>query len=241
MYIVFEDIFFKKFFLGGHDSFLCHHWYPCVGPLVTSQLGFKARLGSLIPIGGGIVIIHSLRLTSGVTPANFFAVSMAAEPSLPHTCEALLGLKTRSYHATTHSVRSDSPAALLTELSWLSHCSQCEIWQARHSTDWAIPTWPPLTVWDQARHSTDRAIPAWPSLTVWDQAGQTLYRLSYPSLATTHSVRSVQTLYRLSYPSLAITHSVRSGRPDALPTELSWRGHHLFVFTVNLFFSVHRC
>ena len=35
-----------------------------------------------------------------------------------------------------------------------------------------------------------------------------------------------QTLYRLSYPGLATTHSVRSGRPDALPTELSRLSHH---------------
>ena len=96
--------------------------------------------------------------------------------------------------ATTHSVRSGQtlyrlsyPSLAITHsvrLSWLSHCSQCEIRQARHSTDWAIPAWPPLTVWDQARHSTDWAIPAWPPLTVWDQAGQMLYRLSYPGSAT---------------------------------------------------------
>ena len=31
---------------------------------------------------------------------------MAAKPSLPHTCKALVGFATRSYHATAHSVRS---------------------------------------------------------------------------------------------------------------------------------------
>ena len=30
--------------IGGHQSFLWGHWYPCFGPLVTSALGFKARV-----------------------------------------------------------------------------------------------------------------------------------------------------------------------------------------------------
>ena len=51
-------------------------------------------------------VTHSLRLTFGVTPANLLVASMAAEPSLPRTCEALVGLETGSYHAAAHSVRS---------------------------------------------------------------------------------------------------------------------------------------
>ena len=62
-------------------------------------------------------ITHSLRFTSGATPTDLFAASMAAEPSLPHTCKALVGLETRSYHAAAHSVRSGRPDALPTELS----------------------------------------------------------------------------------------------------------------------------
>ena len=46
----------------------------------------------------------------------------------------------------THSVRSGRPDALLTGLSQLSHCSQCKIRQARHSTDWAILAQPLLSV-----------------------------------------------------------------------------------------------
>ena len=38
---------FLKIF-GGHKSFLCDHWYPWFGLLVTTPLGFKARVGSLI-------------------------------------------------------------------------------------------------------------------------------------------------------------------------------------------------
>ena len=79
---------------------------------MTSPLGFKARVGSLIHP-------YSLRFTSGVTPTNLLAASMAAEPSLPHTCKALVGLETGSYHATVHSVRSGRSDALPTELSRL--------------------------------------------------------------------------------------------------------------------------
>ena len=74
---------------------------------MTSPLGFKARVGSaLFVLGRGVGDIHSTRLTSGVTPADLLVASMAAEQSLPHTCEALVGLKNGSYHATAHSVRS---------------------------------------------------------------------------------------------------------------------------------------
>ena len=51
-------------------------------------------------------VTHSLRFTSGATPADLLAASMDAEPSLPRTCEALVGLETRSYHAAAYSVRS---------------------------------------------------------------------------------------------------------------------------------------
>ena len=105
--------FLKK--IGGHESFLWGHWYPCFGLLVTSPLGFKRQRHRCY-------ITHSLRFTSGATPANLLAASMAAEPSLPHTCEAFGGLETGTYHATTHSVRS-----------------------GRRSTDWAIPA--RLTMW----------------------------------------------------------------------------------------------
>ena len=70
-----------------------------------SHLGFKARVGSaLFKLSGGIRVM--LHVPSGATPADLLVASMAAKPSLPHTCEALVGLKTRSYHDGTHSVRS---------------------------------------------------------------------------------------------------------------------------------------
>ena len=39
-------IYIFKFFVG-HKSFLWGHWCPCFGLLVTSALGFKARVDSL--------------------------------------------------------------------------------------------------------------------------------------------------------------------------------------------------
>ena len=98
--------------------------------------------------------------------------AIPAWPPLTVWDEAGLTLYWLNYPSltTTHSMRSGRPDALLTELSWLSHCSQCEIRQAGHSTDWTIPALPPLTV--------------------WDQAGPMLYRLSYTSSSATHSVRS---------------------------------------------------
>ena len=71
-----------------------------------SPLGFKARVGSLIRAVWRHTCHMFPEILSGATPGNLLAASMAAEPSLPHTYEALMGLKTRSYHAATHSVRS---------------------------------------------------------------------------------------------------------------------------------------
>ena len=49
-----NDLFFKIFF-GRQESFLWGHWYPYFGLLVTSPLGFKARVGSaLFKLSGGI-------------------------------------------------------------------------------------------------------------------------------------------------------------------------------------------
>ena len=56
-------------------------------------------MNPLFQLGGGICVTHSLRFNSGVTPADLLTASMAAEPSLTPACEALVGLKTRSYHA----------------------------------------------------------------------------------------------------------------------------------------------
>ena len=59
--------FLKKKF-GGHKSFLCGHWYPCFGLLQSGQLYSHLAEVYMIP----------LRFTSGATPANLLAASMAA-------------------------------------------------------------------------------------------------------------------------------------------------------------------
>ena len=54
--------------------------------MVTSPLGFKARVGSaLFTLGGGIHDIHSLRFTSDATPLLVYNASIAAS-HLPHMC-----------------------------------------------------------------------------------------------------------------------------------------------------------
>ena len=43
---IYLSIFLKK--IGGHRSLLWSYWYPCFGLQVTSSLGFKARVDSLL-------------------------------------------------------------------------------------------------------------------------------------------------------------------------------------------------
>ena len=76
--------FFLKFLADTHVLF-GGHWYPCFGFLVTSPLGFKARVGSaLFAFAEENVMYISLRSTSGATLANILAAS--AQPVLsPHT------------------------------------------------------------------------------------------------------------------------------------------------------------
>ena len=56
------------------------HWYPCIGFLVTSPLGFKARVGSALFafFCGGKCNIHSPRSISGATRGNLLAVNITA-------------------------------------------------------------------------------------------------------------------------------------------------------------------
>ena len=61
-------------------SFLWGHWYPCFGLLVTSALGFKARVDSLACF---LACMLFLRFTSGAIPADLLTASMAAEPLWP--------------------------------------------------------------------------------------------------------------------------------------------------------------
>ena len=73
----YKYIFFT--FFGEHESFCGATDTPCFGLLVTSPLVFKARMGSaLFALGRGVCVAHSLRFTSGATPAHLLAASMAA-------------------------------------------------------------------------------------------------------------------------------------------------------------------
>ena len=96
---------------GATDTPVSNFWWRLLW-------GSKPEWAALFVLGRGICVTCSLRFTSGVTSADLLAACMAAKPSLPHTCKALVELKTGSYLATTHSVRS-----------------------GRRSTDWAIPAW----------------------------------------------------------------------------------------------------
>ena len=70
-------------------SFFGGHWYPCFGFLVTSPLGFKARVDSALFLFffffcGGECIVHSLRSTPDARCADPLVVG--ALPVLsPHT------------------------------------------------------------------------------------------------------------------------------------------------------------
>ena len=83
---------------------------PFCGAIDTPVLDFWWRLlqilnpqcAALFTVGRGIHVPWDSHL---VQPADLLTASMAAEPSLPCTCETLVGLETGSYHATTHIVR----------------------------------------------------------------------------------------------------------------------------------------
>ena len=66
-----------------------------------SPVVFKARVGRLIDIWQRCVTL-SLRFTSGATPDDLLAASMAAE-SFSYYEQALVGLETRTYLATAAS------------------------------------------------------------------------------------------------------------------------------------------
>ena len=60
----------------------------------------KPEWATLFVLGRGACVTQSLRLTCGTTPADLLAWQLSG--SLPGTCkQALVGLKTRIYHATT--------------------------------------------------------------------------------------------------------------------------------------------
>ena len=76
-------LFFFLKFLTDTRVLFSGHWYPCFGFLVTSPLGFKARVGSaLFAFCGGECNVDP-RSTSGATLADLLVAG--AQPILsPH-------------------------------------------------------------------------------------------------------------------------------------------------------------
>ena len=74
------------------------HWYPCFGFLVTSSLGFKARVGSaLFAFCGGKCNVHSMRSTSGATHAYLLVADIATSPVPTYCCIGeVAGIQTRA-------------------------------------------------------------------------------------------------------------------------------------------------
>ena len=55
------------FNIGGHQSFLWGHWYPCFG-LSGDILWIQSQSGQPYSHLGRVYMLHSLRFTSGATP-----------------------------------------------------------------------------------------------------------------------------------------------------------------------------
>ena len=83
--------FFSKF--SGHQFFCGATNIPRFGLRVMSPLGFKARVDPLTCLH-----LHYLRFTSGVTPVDLLAVSMAAELFWSTYLRTSIG-RTRVYRA----------------------------------------------------------------------------------------------------------------------------------------------
>ena len=78
-----QNLFLFYNILGGHMSFLWGHWYPCFRLLVTSALGYKARVDSLVHF---LACMLFLRFTSHATPANLLTANMVA-CRIPYMCQ----------------------------------------------------------------------------------------------------------------------------------------------------------
>ena len=86
---------------GGHKSFLWGHSYPCFGLLVTSPAWFQRQSGQPYSHLAEVYMLHipwdSPLVWHLLT--SWWSVWQLSQ-SLPHTSkQALVGLKTRTYHA----------------------------------------------------------------------------------------------------------------------------------------------
>ena len=92
---------FKKNF-GGHHSFLWGHWYHSFGLLVTSAMGFKARVCSIVCM---LHCLHAMNSSDSPLAQHLLTSWQPAwQPSLldPRTCvQALVGLQSGIFYFQT--------------------------------------------------------------------------------------------------------------------------------------------
>ena len=91
-----------------HVHILCNFLKKNCGATNTPVLGFclclvwisKPEWAALFTLGTGVCVTHSLKFTSGATPADLLGPAWQPSQSLPHICkQALVRLKTSTYHA----------------------------------------------------------------------------------------------------------------------------------------------
>ena len=111
-------------FCGATDTPVSDFWW-CL--LWVSKLEWAA----LFVLCRGVHITHSLRFISGVTPADLLVASMAAEPSLPHTCKALVGLETRrsGRRSTDWAIPAQLQLENVTKITLSKVWSQLQKWE----------------------------------------------------------------------------------------------------------------
>ena len=111
---------FFFYFLEDMSPFCGGHWYPYFGLLVTSPLGFKARVGSpLFELSGGV------RVTLHTFPEIYLWCNTCQPLGGQHGSQTVSSIYLQDIGGTQNQKLS-------------CRCSQCEIRQARRSTDWAI-------------------------------------------------------------------------------------------------------
>ena len=143
-----------------------------------SPLGFKARVGSaLIKLSAGIRVTLHIPWDSPLVQHLLTSWQPAWQPSHLFHIPARYWWDSKPGAIMSPLTVWDQADALLTELSRLRHCSQCEIRQTLYRLSY--PSSATAHSVRSGRCSTDWAIPAQPLLTVWDQADALLTELSW--------------------------------------------------------------
>ena len=98
-----HSFLFLKSFWRTHVLFW-DHWYPCFGILVTSPLGFKARVGSALFnfFCSSECNVHFPRFTSGATCADLLAASSSDAVNSKLYYIRFISLRFLSFHGYTY-------------------------------------------------------------------------------------------------------------------------------------------